>query len=165
MLVVMCDSWAAYLSELSKGRGPHIADLSRELPPEKAFAVYQWVSEFVYNCALLEWNLNVTGVMEAAEPWLERMQIGESVPPDIERAVGDLQETWLRLFAEVEPAAYNWIDSQFKRPEVIEFSEREKARSHDRLDEQRGVFHLDQYRQLRKDRTSGVWGNRVGRAG
>lgn len=165
LLVTLCDSWTAYMSELSKGHGPRIANLSKDLPPANSLIVYQWVAEFIYVCELLEWNLNDKGVMWTAEPRLERIQHGEPVPADIRRVVSDLQEAWTRLFAEIEPAAYDWVDSQLRRPEVIAHSEREKELAQDRLAEQHNVFHLDWQRQRRKDRQRSIWDTRVGGVG
>jgi hypothetical protein len=153
------------MSELSKGHGPRIANLTRDLPPANSLMVHQWVVEFVYICDLLEWNLTDKGVMETAEPWLERIQHGEPAPSDIHRAVSDSQKAWIHLFVEVEPAAYEWVESQLGRPEVIEHSNREKELSHDRLAERNGIFHLDRQRQRRKERESGIWGTRVKTAG
>ena len=147
----MCDSWAAILSELSEGHGPRIARLSKELPPDEALMVYQWVREFTFTCELLERTLNDTGVMEAAEPWLERVRNGEPMPVDTRRAVSGLHREWTRLFAEAEPVAHDWVKSQLDRPEVRERSERiGRLSAESPVAQDSGVTDINEYRERRE---------------
>jgi transcriptional regulator with XRE-family HTH domain len=132
-LIPLLDSYTLILTELSNGHGPRIANISEDLSPSRAFMVYQWVGEFIYTCNLIEHALDEKGVMEVVGSLLDRASEGEHVPGDLLQKAREFGKAHHKLFVDVEVSAHEWVESQFGRPEVMEFSNKEKREADKRL--------------------------------
>lgn len=125
-LTLLMDSYEGYFSDRSKRNGPRIANLPQDLSPEGSLRVYQWVAEFMADCDLLEERLDQAGVMEAVITLVDRANDGAYVPPQLLQKAQGFQRAWEELFVGVWTAATDWVESQRRRPEVMEFSNKER---------------------------------------
>jgi transcriptional regulator with XRE-family HTH domain len=123
---LLLDSHTLLLSKRAEDTGGRIANLSRELPPHTAFAVYQWVAQFIHECESYENTLDEVGVMEYAHSVLERDAAGEHVSVELLDKVRDFHEAHDQLFYGIELEALDWVRDQFSRPEVVELSNKER---------------------------------------
>jgi transcriptional regulator with XRE-family HTH domain len=137
-LIPLLDSYTLILTELSNGHGPRIANISEDLSPSRVFAVYQWVSEFIYHCDLIERALDEKGVMEAVWSLFDRAWEGEHVPDDLLQKAREFGNAHHKLLVDVEVSAYEWIQGQFERPEVMAYSNKEKQEAEKRASQALG---------------------------
>lgn len=146
-LTLLMDSYAGYFSDLSKRNGPRIANLPQNLLPEDSLRVYQWVAEFMADCDLLEERLEQSGVMYAVIPLIDRATDGAYVDPELLQKARGFQRAWVELFVGVWTTANGWVESQRRRPEVMEFSNNERlAREPDST----SVTYLPDYKRRKK---------------
>jgi transcriptional regulator with XRE-family HTH domain len=150
---LLLDSHTRLLSKRAKDTGGRIASLSRDLPPHMAFAVYQWVAQFLHECESYEKTLYTAGVMEYAHSVLERADKGEHATVELLDKVRDFHEAYDQLFSGIELEALDWVRDQFRRPEVVEFSNKERREYEKRLartDTTDNVFLWEDFSRRRK---------------
>jgi len=153
-LIPLFDSYTLILTELSNGHESRIANLTEDFPPSKVLAIYQWVCEFIYTCDLIQHALDKKGITEIAGSLEERAAQGEYVPAEILHRVDVFQHAWSRLFIDVWTSANDWVQSQYARPEVVEYAERERARAQEELGEPESnvVSLFDPDREQRREK-------------
>jgi hypothetical protein len=150
---MLLDSYTGIFSDLSEGHGPRIANLSEDLPPSMSLAAYQWVAGFIYTCELVEYQLDQKGVREAVISLLDRADDGEDIPADLLRKARDFEQAWARLLVKDWASANKWVESQIKRPEVMEYSRKNKQEAEERLARETGtaavIYPQDHTRRTR----------------
>ena len=94
----------------------------------------------------------------------EREQEG-IVPSDLLQKARDFQRAWTELFVDVWASAHDWVRSQSARPEVMEFSDREKWAADERLEKATNLAHLDRRREQREKKRASIRNTYAGSVG
>jgi transcriptional regulator with XRE-family HTH domain len=153
-LIPLLDSYTRMMTELRNSHEPRIANLSKDLPPSTSLMVFQWISEFLYTCELIEYSLNETGVDAVVDSLIDGAEDGEDVPADLLQKAQDFQEAWSRLLVTTFVSAHEWKESQWVRPEVMEYQKKEQANQNERLAKKTGLSYIDHKRAERKERAA-----------
>ncbi len=135
----LMEAFTGIFSDLSEGHGPRITNLSEDLPPSRSLAAYQWVAGFIYTCELVEYQLDQKGVREAVISLLDRADDGEDIPADLLRKARDFEQAWAKLLVKDWASAHKWVESQLERPEVMEYSEKNKQEAEERQARETGT--------------------------
>lgn len=164
-LIPLMDYNILILSKLSKDHKPFLTNLPEDLPPSRSLMVFQRVKEFMYTCDLLEHALDEQGATDVVISLLDRAERGEPVPDDLLEKARAFEKVWTELFFEVWTSANDWVESQRKRPEVMEYSNKDRKEADGRLARTTGVIHLDFRGEQQDKRGVNPWGVRAEGAG
>lgn len=107
-------TWTDFMSGLSDYYSPRLENLPED-PPLDELAKYQWVVNFHDLCVFVERLIDAEDFGGIVGPWVDRVEAGEQVPPDIHTMVRDFQSAWTRLLVDVRFKASDWIMQQRER--------------------------------------------------